>query len=85
MMYLESEKILLQKNYRGYHNSLNTTYVSNIKPTDQVIFSEGINLERQKCWLVSFPLKFSKNNYTCYFNDKKEAKNYLNNIINTYI
>ena len=41
-MYLESEKILLQKNYRGYHNSSNTTYVSNIKPTEQVVFSEGI-------------------------------------------
>jgi len=84
-MYLESEKNLLQKNYRGYHNSLDTTYVSNIKPTDQIIFSEGINLERQKSWLVSFPLKFSNNNYTCYFKDKKEAKKYLKNIINTYI
>lgn len=84
-MYLESEKILLQKNYRGYHNISNTTYVSNIKPTEHVVFSEGINLMGQKCWCVSFPLKFSKNNYTAFFKDKKEAKNYLRNIVNSYI
>ena len=84
-MYLESEKILLQKNYRGYHSDFNTTYISNNRQTDQVIFTQGTNYLGQKSWIVSFPLKYSKKNYTCFFNDKKEAKNYLRNIVNTYI
>jgi hypothetical protein len=85
-MYLESEKVLLQKNYRGYHNTdTNTVYVSNKQPIDQISLYQGRRENGLSCWIVSFPLKYSKHNYTCCFESKKEASNYLNNIVYTYI
>ena len=84
-MYLESEKILLKKNFRGYHNEFNTTYISNFIPTDQIVFSKGKNMYEQDGWTVSFPLKSSKMNYLVYFQNKKNAQDYLKTIINTYI
>ena len=73
-MYLESEKVLLRKNFRGYHNEFNTTYISNIIPTDQIVFQKGKNMYEQRVWTVSFPLKSSKMNYIVHFNNKKKHK-----------
>ena len=84
-MYLESEKILLRKNFRGYHNEINTTYVSNLIPTDHIVFTKGKNMYEQDGWSVSFPLKSSKMNYVVHFKNKKDAQNYLKTIINSYI
>tara|TARA_Y100001970_G_C14223973_1_gene854425 strand:+ start:1410 stop:1664 length:255 start_codon:yes stop_codon:yes gene_type:complete len=84
-MYLESEKVLLRKNFRGYHNEFNTTYVSNLIPTDQIVFTKGKNMYEQDGWSVSFPLKSSKMNYAVHFKNKKDAQDYLKTIINTYI
>ena len=84
-MYLESEKVLLRKNFRGYHNEFNTTYISNLIPSDQIIFTKGKNIYGQEEWSVSFPLKSSKMNYVVHFKNKKKAQDYLKTIINTYI
>ena len=84
-MYLETEKTLLNKNYRGYHTEKNTTYVSNICQTDQIIFYETLNQYNKIIWCVSFPLKSSKMNYVTSFQNKKAAKNYLKQITNKYI
>tara|TARA_B100000795_G_C22730952_1_gene411356 strand:+ start:649 stop:894 length:246 start_codon:yes stop_codon:yes gene_type:complete len=81
-MYLESEKVLLKKNYRGYHSDNNTIYVSNNKHTDHLIFEKDSN---EELWSVSFPLKLSYNNYKVFFKDKKKAQDYLKLIVNTYI
>ena len=35
-MFLVTEKKLLKKNYRGYHNPPNTVYISNVLQTKQI-------------------------------------------------
>ena len=86
-MFLVTEKKLLQKNYRGYHNLSNTIYVSNLIQTSQIcmekIFkNDGTN---RPYWKVSFPLKSSIMNYATFFKTENEAKNYLDNLVNNYI
>ena len=84
-MFLESEKRLIKKNYRGYHGDSYTTYISNYLQTDQVVFCEEMTPNEKKVWSVSFPLKLSNMNYKCYFNDPKSAKIYIKNIVDKYI
>tara|TARA_B100000674_G_C37871882_1_gene929898 strand:+ start:997 stop:1251 length:255 start_codon:yes stop_codon:yes gene_type:complete len=84
-MYLVTEKKLLQKNYKGYHNDPNTIYVYNLLQTKQVSM-EKVTLENGYTgWKVSFPLKFSIMNYATYFNSENEAKDYLEGLVNDYI
>lgn len=84
-MYLESEKELLKKNYRGYHRtSENTIYISNKNQIDQISLEKTIsNLEKK--WKVSFPLKFSEINYAKYFYTEKQAKDYIKKVVTEYI
>ena len=84
-MYLVTEKKLLQKNYRGYHNDPNTVYISNILQTNQISM-EKITLEDYSVgWKVSFPLKSSIMNYATLFRTESAAKDYLENLVNNYI
>jgi len=84
-MFLESEKKLLNKNYRGYYNQHNTVFVYNINPTDQITIAKIKNEYDQYIWKVSFPLKLSQMNYTTFFQEEKKAKIYIKKIIDTYI
>ena len=84
-MFLVTEKKLLQKNYRGYHNDPNTIYVSNVLQTKQISMEKTILEDYSTGWKVSFPLNFSVMNYTTYFKTENEAKNYLENVVNNYV
>ena len=84
-MYLVTEKKLLQKNYRGYHNDPNTVYISNILQTKQISLEKIILDDYSIGWKVSFPLKSSVMNYTTLFKRESAAKDYLENLVNNYI
>ena len=86
-MFLVTEKKLLQKNYRGYHNPSNTVYISNLMQTSQICMEKMIRNDgtNKPYWKVSFPLKSSVMNYATFFNTENEAKEYLENLVNEYI
>ena len=64
-MFLVTEKKLLQKNYRGYHNPLNTVYISNVLQTKQISMEKMMFIYLIG-WKVSFPLKSSVMNYATF-------------------
>tara|TARA_Y100001970_G_scaffold293251_1_gene438782 strand:+ start:1356 stop:1610 length:255 start_codon:yes stop_codon:yes gene_type:complete len=84
-MYLVTEKKLLQKNYRGYHNVPNTVYISNISQTKQISMEKIMLEDYSVGWKVSFPLKSSIMNYATLFRTESAAKDYLENLVNDYI
>ena len=84
-MFLVTEKKLLQKNYRGYHNPLNTVYISNVLQTKQISMEKMMFEDTSIGWKVSFPLKSSVMNYATFFKTENEAKKYLENLVNDYI
>lgn len=84
-MFLDTEKNLLRKNFRGYHTPTNTSYISNLKQLDQISIEKTQNMLNQPVWKVSFPLKSSFMNYATFFEKEYEAKKYIKNIVETYI
>ena len=84
-MFLDTEKNLLKKNWRGYHTTTNTAYISNSKQIDQISIKKTINILNQPMWKVSFPLKSSFMNYATFFEKEYEAKEYIKKIVDNYI
>jgi hypothetical protein len=84
-MFLDTEKNLLKKNWRGYHTPTNTSYISNSKQIDQISIKKTINILNQPMWKVSFPLKSSFMNYATFFEKEYEAKEYIKKIVDNYI
>jgi hypothetical protein len=84
-MFLITEKKLLKKNYKGYHNPPNTTYISNTIQTNQISMDKIMLEDYTIGWKVSFPLKSSVMNYATLFKTENAAKKYLEKMVNNYI
>tara|TARA_B100000795_G_C22804223_1_gene443836 strand:+ start:2986 stop:3237 length:252 start_codon:yes stop_codon:yes gene_type:complete len=80
-MYLNTEKILLKNDYKGFHYLDATIYIHNI---DQISIVKQVNEYNQNTWHTSFPLKTSRFNYTCGFKTEQAANKYLQEIITNY-